>query len=180
MDVKDPNTPLLAPMLVANRGSGSKTENNNYNSSIETNGISKNNFTLNNKFSSSQSKLNTDTKASSSFLQSSKTKNISSITQNTRVSENISNFSSSILNRNGNVEELSSLKKNKTPGVSFEKSDFESYTPLQLPSLLSGNRTNKEETNKNSTFSESKKTVSASTEQLNTSTFGSSYSPKYE
>ena len=27
VEVKDPNTPLLAPMLVANRGSGKRTEN---------------------------------------------------------------------------------------------------------------------------------------------------------
>merc|ERR1711892_1148666 len=178
VDVKDPNTPLLAPMLVANRGTGSKTENNTFNSSIETNGISKNNFSLNNKFSSSQSKLNTDTKASSSIHQSSKTENISSLTQNTRHSEDVSNFSSSTLNRNGKVEELSSLKKHKSPGVSFEKSDFGSFSLLQTPSLLSGNKTNKEEMNTNNNLSESKKTVSASTEQLNTSTFGASYSPK--
>ena len=107
-------------MLVANRGSTTKRENG-FASDItaETNGgINKNNFDLTNKFSSSQSKLNSETKGST-VLQQNRTDTTNSVPQNSKVSEQFSSFSSSTLNRNGVGEELNSLKKNKPSGVSF-------------------------------------------------------------
>merc|ERR1719225_955746 len=168
VEVKDPNTPLLAPMLVANRGSSKKTENGH--DTVDNNGygISKYNSnsdltsTLNNKFSSSHSKLSNSEVKQSSVFQSRKkeTSNFNSTINTSNTSKFESNFSSL---KNG-VEDLSSLNKKKTSNNNsdFEKSDFGSFSLLQTPALLSGSKSSK-----TTTLEEDKKIHSSSTEQLN-------------
>ena len=167
VEVKDPNTPLLAPMLVANRGSGKKHENGNGYDTVDNNGYGMNKYSsssdltssLNNKFSSSHSKLNTEVKQSSMFQSSKKeTTNFNSTINSTSTSKFESNLSSL---KNG-VEDLSSLNKKKSASTDFEKSDFGSFSLLQTPALLAGSKSSK-----TTTLEEEKKTHSSSTEQLN-------------
>ena len=175
VEVKDPNTPLLAPMLVANRGSSKKTENGH--DTVENNGYGINKYnsnsdltsTLNNKFSSSHSKLNTEVKQSSMFQSSKKeTSNFNSTINSSNTSKFESNFSTL---KNG-VEDLSSLNKKKASNNNsdFEKSDFGSFSLLQTPALLSGSKSSK-----TTTMEEDKKIHSSSTEQLNSM---SSFTPR--
>ena len=121
--------------------------------------------TLNNKLSSSTSKINSELKQSSLFQQSKKETNISS-----------SNFSSkfeSSIQKNG-VEDLSNNVKNKlnnnhhnnnnnnnSHGTDSERSEFGSFSLLQTPALLSGSKSSK-------TVEEERRStqMSGSTEQL--------------
>jgi len=169
VEVKDPNTPLLAPMLVANRGNAKKHENgfdtvdnNGYGNGNGTHNYSNNSeltSSLNNKFSSSSSKLNTELKQSSLFQQSKKESNFNS----TINSSNTSKFESTNLSSlKSGVEDLSSLNKKKTSNSDFEKSDFGSFSLLQTPALLAGSKSSK-----TTTLEENNKFNSSSTEQLN-------------
>ena len=159
VEVKDPNTPLLAPMLVAMGGKGGKKngENGHSESETKTNG---NGFTSsynstdlssslsNNKFSSSTSKLNSELKQSTLFQQSMKESNVSSNISSTKYESN-NNFSSTT--KNGEND----LKKSD-----YEKTDMGSFSLLNTPSLLLGG-------SKSSGLEESKRTFSSSSEQLN-------------
>ena len=162
VEVKDPNTPLLAPMLVASRGSGGgrngydTVDNNNgtYGSSGDLSTLQ------NNKLNSSySSKLNSEMKQSSLF-QSNKveTNNFSSSFNSSKIESNISSL------KNG-LDDLSINKKKQTNSNSdFQKTDFGSYSLLETPKLLSGSKSSSSKT-----VQEERRLLSASTEQLNSS-----------
>merc|ERR550532_997592 len=168
VEVKDPNTPLLAPMLVAMGGKGGGTikrngENGHHAAEVETktNGFSStyssndlSSSLSNNKFSSSTSKLNSEIKQSSLFQQSKKESNLSSTTSSNKFESN--NFSSS-LKTNGTDD----LKKKAVSD--YEKTEVSNFSSLNTPSLLLGGSSN----TKSSGLEESRNTFSSSTEQLN-------------
>ena len=165
VEVKDPNTPLLAPMLVAMGGKGGngtlkrngenghaevETKTNGFTSSYSSNDVSSS--LSNNKFSSSTSKLNSEIKQSSLFQQSKKESNLSSSISSNKYESN--NFSSS-LKTNGTDD----LKKK---GVSdYEKTEVSNFSSLNTPSLLLGGSTTK-----SSNLEETRNKFSSSTEQL--------------
>ena len=166
VEVKDPNTPLLAPMLVAMGGKGGngtlKRNGENGHAEVETktNGFtssynSSNDVSSslsNNKFSSSTSKLNSEIKQSSLFQQSKKESNLSSSISSNKYESN--NFSSS-LKTNGTDD----LKKK---GVSdYEKTEVSNFSSLNTPSLLLGGSTTK-----SSNLEETRNKFSSSTEHL--------------
>ena len=175
VEVKDPNTPLLAPMLVANRGNAKKNGENGHDTG-DNNGFGMNKYgsnseltsSMNNKFSSSHSKLNTELKQSSLFQQSKKETNINSTFNSSNSSKLESNFSSL---KNG-MEDLSSLNKKKTSNSDFEKTDMGSFSILNTPALLMGSGS---KSSKTTTLEEEKKFNSSSTEQLNSM---SSFTPR--
>jgi hypothetical protein len=161
VEVKDPNTPLLAPMLVAMGGKGGRKngENGHDETGSKTNGLSSsynsNEVTSslsNNRFSSSTSKLNSELKQSSLFQQSKKEANISSISSSTNYESN--NFSSSLKNGVGD------LKKKAAATPDYEKTDVGSFSLLNTPALLLGGSKERGQQE------ESQRTASASTEQL--------------
>merc|ERR1711892_1519234 len=172
---KVPNSPLLAPMLVANRGNGKKHENGNGHDTVDNNGYGMNKYnsnsdltsSLNNKFSSSHSKLNTEIKQSSMFQASKKE---SSNFNSTINSSNTSKFESNFSTLKNGAEDLSSLNKKKTSNSDFEKSDFGNFSILNTPALLAGAKSSK-----TTTLEEDKKMNSSSTEQLN---IMSSFTPR--
>ena len=164
VEVKDPNTPLLAPMLVASRGSGggrngydTVDNNNTYGSSGDLSTLQ------NNKLNSSySSKLNSEMKQSSLF-QSNKveTNNFSSSFNSSKVESNISSL------KNG-VDDLSiSKKKQANSNSDFQKTDFGSYSLLETPKLLSGSKSSSSKT-----VQEERRLLSSSTEQLNSNNNG--------
>merc|ERR1719192_3233968 len=163
VEVKDPNTPLLAPMLVAMGGKGGNGKRNGENGhhielETKTNGFSSNDLSSslsNNKFSSSTSKLNSEIKQSSLFQQSKKESNLSSSISSSKFESN--NFSSSSLKTNG----VDDLKKKAVSD--YEKTDVGNFSSLNTPSLLLGGSSN----TKSSGLEESRNTFSSSTEQLN-------------
>ena len=163
VEVKDPNTPLLAPMLVAmggKGGNGKRNGENGHHAELETktNGFSSNDLSSslsNNKFSSSTSKLNSEIKQSSLFQQSKKESNLSSSISSSKFESN--NFSSSSLKTNG----VDDLKKKAVSD--YEKTDVGNFSSLNTPSLLLGGSSN----TKSSGLEESRNTFSSSTEQLN-------------
>ena len=167
VEVKDPNTPLLAPMLVAMGGKGGtikrngenghhaaevETKTNGFSSTYSSNDLSSS--LSNNKFSSSTSKLNSEIKQSSLFQQSKKESNLSSTISSNKYESN--NFSSS-LKTNGTDD----LKKKAVPD--YEKTEVGNFSSLNTPSLLLGGSSN----TKSSGLEESRNTFSSSTEQLN-------------
>ena len=171
VEVKDPNTPLLAPMLVAMGGKGGgtlkrngenghaaaaaaevETKTNGFSSAYSSNDLSSS--LSNNKFSSSTSKLNSEIKQSSLFQQSKKESNLSSTISSNKFESN--NFSSS-LKTNGTDD----LKKKAVSD--YEKTEVGNFSSLNTPSLLLGGSSN----TKSSGLEESRNTFSSSTEQLN-------------
>ena len=167
VEVKDPNTPLLAPMLVAMGGKGGtikrngenghhaaevETKTNGFSSTYSSNDLSSS--LSNNKFSSSTSKLNSEIKQSSLFQQSKKESNLSSTISSNKYESN--NFSSS-LKTNGTDD----LKKKAVSD--YEKTEVGNFSSLNTPSLLLGGSSN----TKSSGLEESRNTFSSSTEQLN-------------
>ena len=165
VEVKDPNTPLLAPMLVAMGGKGGKKngenghgETNGFSSSYNSTDLSSSSLS-NTKFSNSTSKLNTELNQStklnselnqsSLFQQSKKEANLSSNISSTKY-QSSNNFSSSL--KNGHAD----LKKKITE---YEKTDVGNFSSLNTPSLLLGG-------SRSSGLEESKKTMSQSTEHL--------------
>ena len=168
VEVKDPNTPLLAPMLVAMGGKGGSVKRNGENghhaaeAETKTNGFSStyssndlSSSLSNNKFSSSTSKLNSEIKQSSLFQQSKKESNLSSTISSSNKFES-NNFSSS-LKTNGTDD----LKKKAVSD--YEKTEVGNFSSLNTPSLLLGGSSN----TKSSGLEESRNTFSSSTEQLN-------------
>ena len=169
VEVKDPNTPLLAPMLVAMGGKGGtikrngenghhsaaevETKTNGFSSTYNSNDLSSS--LSNNKFSSSTSKLNSEIKQSSLFQQSKKESNLSSSISSNKYESN--NFSSS-LKTNGTDD----LKKKAVSD--YEKTEVGNFSSLNTPSLLLGGSSSN---TKSSGLEESRNTFSSSTEQLN-------------
>ena len=156
VEVKDPNTPLLSPMLVANPAKAREMENGfGSHDTLPRPRLNDSLSTLNNRLSSSQSKLNTELKQNSLFQQS---KQI--------VSTSTSKFESSYSSAsNNNKSDLFT----KTPAKSdFQKSEFGSFSLLETPKLLTGA--------KSSNLDEKKRFQSSSMEQLNS--LSQSYSPR--
>lgn len=152
VEVKDPNTPLLSPMLVANPA---KARENGFGShdTLPKPRLNDSLSTLNNRLSSSQSKLNTELKQNSLFQQSKEL-----------VSTSTSKFESSFSSSNNKSDLFS-----KTPAKSdFQKSEFGSFSLLETPKLLSGA--------KSSNLEDKKRFQSSSMDQLNS--LSQSYSPR--
>ena len=171
VEVKDPNTPLLAPMLVASRGSGAKNGHDGYDT--VDNKYSSNSDLTNNKINSSYtSKLNSELQQSSLF-QSSKVE-----TNNFSSSYNSSKLESSVSSLKNGVDDLS-ISRKKQNGTDFQKKEFGSYSNLELPKLLSGSKSNNTEERHSSSqqlssFTSPKTTYSTTIERsINT---GSGYS----
>ena len=160
VEVKDPNTPLLAPMLVANRGvNGAK---NGYDT-VDNKYGSLNDLSSNSKLNSSYSKVNSEMKQSSMFQQNKvETNNFSSS----------SKFeSNSISSLKKGVDDLSLHRKNHNSSSDFQKSDFGSFSLLETPKLLSGSKSSTSKT-----YEEERKIQSSSSmDHLNTT---SSFTPK--
>ena len=157
VEVKDPNTPLLAPMLVANRGSGMNGSKNG-----STQDLSKLNTSYSNK-------LNTELKQSSLFQQNKVESNNFSSSYNTSSS---SKFESNLSSLKNGVEDLSlNKKKHNSSNSDFQKTDFGSYSLLETPKLLSGSKSSTTKT-----FEEERKLQSSTSEHLNNS--GSFTTPK--
>ena len=158
VEVKDPNTPLLAPMLVANRGSGMNGSKNG-----STQDLSKINTSYSNK-------LNSELKQSSLFQQNKVESNNFSSTFN---SSSSSKFESNLSSLKNGVDDLSlSKKKQNSSNSDFQKSDFGSYSLLETPKLLSGSKSS----STTKTFEEERKLQSSTSEHLNNS--GSFTTPK--
>ena len=158
VEVKDPNTPLLAPMLVANRGSGMNGSKNG-----STQDLSKINTSYSNK-------LNSELKQSSLFQQNKVESNNFSSTFN---SSSSSKFESNLSSLKNGVDDLSlSKKKQNSSNSDFQKSDFGSYSLLETPKLLSGSKSS----STTKTFEEERKLQSSTSEHLNNS--GSFTAPK--
>ena len=153
VEVKDPNTPLLAPMLVALGGKGGKKNGENGHNGTETNGFTSSYAAANelssSKFSSSTSKLNSEIKQSSLFQQSKKEANLNSIISSSKYESN--NFSSSLKNGEDDLK--------KKPASDYEKTDVSSFSLLNTPALLLGG-------SKSSKLEETNKTFNSSTEQV--------------
>ena len=175
VEVKDPNTPLLAPMLVASKGTKNGQSGSRHGSTSD--------LTAANNYAN---KINSELKQVScsywkyilvskkyvllpkKYLQSSlfqqnkvETNNFSSSFNSSSTSKFESNLSSL---KNG-VEDLSINKNKKNNSNSdFHKSDFGSYSLLETPKLLSGSKSSSSKT-----FEEEKRVHSASTEHLNNS-----------
>jgi len=152
VEVKDPNTPLLSPMLVANPA---KARENGFGShdTLPKPRLNDSLSTLNNRLSSSQSKLNTELKQNSLFQQSKEL-----------VSTSTSKFESSFSSSNNKSDLFS-----KTPAKSdFQKSEFGSFSLLETPKLLSGA--------KSLNLEDKKRFQSSSMDQLNS--LSQSYSPR--
>ena len=167
VEVKDPNTPLLAPMLVANRGGGKRTENgvdttDSYGESV-----------VNNKQSSSFSKLNSELAQSSLFQQSKTESNNFTSSYN---SSSTSKFESNLSSLRNGVEDLSIAKKKQNSSSDFEKSDFGSFSLLETPKLLASGT--KSSTSK--TYEEERQLNSSSTEHSNSFTPKTTYSTTIE
>ena len=159
VEVKDPNTPLLAPMLVANRGSGMNGSKNG-----STQDLSKISNT------SYSNKLNSELKQSSLFQQNKVESNNFSSSYNTSSS---SKFESNLSSLKNGVEDLSlSKKKQNSSNSDFQKTDFGSYSLLETPKLLSGSKSS----STTKTFEEERKLQSSTSEHLNNS--GSFTTPK--
>ena len=157
VEVKDPNTPLLAPMLVANRGSGMNGSKNG-----STQDLSKTNTSYSNK-------LNSELKQSSLFQQNKVESNNFSSSFNTSSS---SKFESNLSSLKNGVEDLSlSKKKQNSSNSDFQKTDFGSFSLLETPKLLSGSKSSTTKT-----FEEERKLQSSTSEHLNNS--GSFTTPK--
>ena len=157
VEVKDPNTPLLAPMLVANRGSGMNGSKNG-----STHDLSKINTSYSNK-------LNSELKQSSLFQQNKVESNNFSSSFNTSSS---SKFESNLSSLKNGVEDLSlSKKKQNSSNSDFQKTDFGSFSLLETPKLLSGSKSSTTKT-----FEEERKLQSSTSEHLNNS--GSFTTPK--
>lgn len=154
VEVKDPNTPLLSPMLVANPAKAREMENGfGSHDTLPKPRLNDSLSTLNNRLSSSQSKLNTELKQNSLFQQSKEL-----------VSTSTSKFESSFSSSNNKSDLFS-----KTPAKSdFQKSEFGSFSLLETPKLLSGA--------KSSNLEDKKRFQSSSMEQLNS--LSQSYSPR--
>ena len=161
VEVKDPNTPLLAPMLVANRGGGRRAENG-----YDT--VDSSELAANNKLSSSFSKLNSELAQSSLFQQSKTESNNFTSSYN---SSSTSKFESNLSSLRNGVEDLSIAKKKQNSSSDFEKSDFGSFSLLETPKLLASGT--KSSTSK--TFEES-----SSSEQVNSLTPKTTYSTTIE
>ena len=158
VEVKDLNTPLLAPMLVANRGSGMNGSKNG-----STQDLSKINTSYSNK-------LNSELKQSSLFQQNKVESNNFSSTFN---SSSSSKFESNLSSLKNGVDDLSlSKKKQNSSNSDFQKSDFGSYSLLETPKLLSGSKSS----STTKTFEEERKLQSSTSEHLNNS--GSFTTPK--
>ena len=158
VEVKDPNTPLLAPMLVANRGSGMNGSKNG-----STQDLSK----ISNNTASYSNKLNSELKQSSLFQQNKVESNNFSSSFNSS-----SKFESNLSSLKNGVEDLSlSKKKQNSSNSDFQKTDFGSYSLLETPKLLSGSKSSTTKT-----FEEERKLQSSTSEHLNNS--GSFSTPK--
>ena len=157
VEVKDPNTPLLAPMLVANRGGGKRTENGF--DTVDHHDLS----ASNNKLSSSFSKLNSELNQNSLFQQSKTESNNFTSSYNSSTSAKFESNLSSL--RNG-VEDISIAKKKQNSSSDFEKSDFGSFSLLETPKLLASGA--KSSTSK--TYEEERQLHSSSSEHLNSFT----------
>ena len=157
VEVKDPNTPLLAPMLVANRGGGKRTENGY--DTVDHHDLS----ASNNKLSSSFSKLNSELNQNSLFQQSKTEANNFTSSYNSSSSAKFESNLSSL--RNG-VEDISIAKKKQNSSSDFEKSDFGSFSLLETPKLLASGA--KSSTSK--TYEEERQLHSSSSEHLNSFT----------
>ena len=160
VEVKDPNTPLLAPMLVANRGSnGTK---NGYDTVDSKYGSA-------NDLTSSSSKLNNS--SYSSFQQNKTETNNFSSSYNT--SSTASKFESNLSSVKKGVDDLSVNRKKHNSSSDFQKTDFGSFSLLETPKLLSGSKSSTSKT-----FEEERKLKSSSSmDQLNSSS-NSSFTPK--
>ena len=163
VEVKDPNTPLLAPMLVANRGSVGMNGSKNG----STQDLSK---ISNNNTASYSNKLNSELKQSSLFQQNKVESNNFSSSLNTSSS---SKFESNLSSLKNGVEDLSLSKKKQNSSISdFQKTDFGSYSLLETPKLLSGSKSS----STTKTFEEERNQQSSTSEHLNNS--GSFTTPK--
>ena len=159
VEVKDPNTPLLAPMLVANRGSGK----NGFDSK---NGSTQDLSKINSSYSN---KLNSELKQSSLFQQNKVESNNFTSSFNTSSS---SKFESNLSSLKNGVEDLSlSKKKHNSSNSDFHKTDFGSYSLLETPKLLSGSKSSSTKT-----FEEERKVESSTNEHLKN--YGSFSAPK--
>ena len=160
VEVKDPNTPLLAPMLVASRGNGAK----NGFDTIDSKYGSNSDLTANNKVNSSySSKLSTEMKQSSLFQSNRLESNNFNSTYN---SNNATKFESNISSLKNGVDDLSiNKKKHNSASLDFQKKEFGSYSLLETPKLLSGSKSSTSKTTE-----EERRLKSSSTEQLNSFT----------
>ena len=160
VEVKDPNTPLLAPMLVANRGGGKRTENG---SDTVDHYDQQQSSSSNNKLISSFSKLNSELNQNSLFQQSKTESNNFTSSFNSSTSAKFESNLSSL--RNG-LEDISIAKKKQNSSSDFEKSDFGSFSLLETPKLLASG--GKSSTSK--TYEEERQLHSSSSEHLNSFT----------
>ena len=158
VEVKDPNTPLLAPMLVANRGSGKRTENGY--DTVDSQEMSNN-------------KLNSELTQSSLFQQSKTESNKFSSSYN---SSSTAKFESNLSSIRNGVEDLSIAKRKQNSNSDFEKSDFGSFSLLETPKLLASGT--KSSTSK--TFEEERQQQSSSSEQVNSFAPKTTYSTTIE
>lgn len=164
VEVKDPNTPLLAPMLVANRGGGKgRTENGVDTVDHQDQQQHQQQSSSNNKLISSFSKLNSELNQNSLFQQSKTESNNFTSSFNSSTSAKFESNLSSL--RNG-VEDISIAKKKQNSSSDFEKSDFGSFSLLETPKLLASGA--KSSTSK--TYEEERQLHSSSSEHLNSFT----------
>ena len=162
VEVKDPNTPLLAPMLVANRGGGKRTENG-YDTVDHQEQSATTTTNNNNKLISSFSKLNSELNQNSLFQQSKTESNNFTSSYN---SSSSAKFESNLSSMRNGLEDISIAKKKQNSSSDFEKSDFGSFSLLETPKLLASGA--KSSTSK--TYEEERQLHSSSSEHLNSFT----------
>merc|ERR550532_179795 len=162
VEVKDPNTPLLAPMLAANRGGGKRTENG-YDTVDHQEEQATTTTNNNNKIISSFSKLNSELNQNSLFQQSKTESNNFSSSYN---SSSTAKFESNLSSMRNGLEDISIAKKKQNSSSDFEKSDFGSFSLLETPKLLASGA--KSSTSK--TYEEERQLHSSSSEHLNSFT----------